>query len=220
MGLFSKRKREADGPPPGINELHGFEAPGEPAPYVDAAPNYASRIGYEMPRLRNQDALLVHYYRPDADEPPQRWYTGPGGREETDWARQQANEHVGQSAQGQPFSPERVGWTGNPNFTPPAPSRVMRAPSLYSFTRDMGGQAERHLTGYHASMASINKTYQPLGMTPAYRNRNTFRMDPPPRDAYIVDVPANQDVRVTDSVFTSPNPSGAPSGLNRSFRLT
>jgi hypothetical protein len=221
--MFGRKRREREsGPPVGLNDMHDFATPSDSAPYVDARHTYASRIGKVMPRIPHQDELLIHDDRPPADQPPGPWYRDYGGKEWGDWSRSQAQELPQGTGPGFPFQPERVTWTGNPNQRPPAPSRLMRAPSHYSMVRDMNGGSARHLSGLHASMATIDKTYQPLGMTPAYRNRNTFRMDPPPRDAYIVDMPSNADAmnRTVDSVYVSPDLPSAPSGLNRSFRLS
>lgn len=71
------------------------------------------------------------------------------------------------------------------------------SPATYSFTRPMDHRTygdidvwtSRQNNGMHFSMADHRRNYEILGMRPPQSRRNTYRIDPPPWDADIVDLP-------------------------------
>lgn len=86
-------------------------------------------------------------------------------------------------------------WADNPRRTPPPEPRPTSrmAPRSYSFTRPFDQGPRRQLTGQHFSMATHTRTYDILGMAPARSARNTYRIEPTPWDANIVDLPPDVD---------------------------
>lgn len=89
----------------------------------------------------------------------------------------------------------------NPREIPPPEPRPTTgmSPRTYSFTRPFDqfnrgsgiglvGSARR-LNGLHFSMADHRRNYPILGMAPPMSRRNTYRLEPPPWDTDIVDLP-------------------------------
>src|SRR3546814_8656870 len=75
----------------------------------------------------------------------------------------------------------------------------------------------RQLNGQHFSMADHRREYPILGIKPNHLRRNTYRLDPSPWDADLVDVPGNQqmeDVQPQARII-----SGNVPYPGRSFRL-
>jgi hypothetical protein len=117
-------------------------------------------------------------------------------------------------------------WAPNPRATPvPEDRPTMRmSPRTYSFMRpfdqlnraygDVVVGSARRLNGVHFSMADHRREYPILGMRPVQQRRNTYRIEPPPWDADMVDVPENeptvQSARISSPELPYPS---------RSFRL-
>lgn len=97
----------------------------------------------------------------------------------------------------------------------PRPTLRMN-PSTYRFTAPgfWAGFA-REFNGVHFSMADHRRDYPIMGMQPAPERRNTYRLEPTPWDAAIVDMPP--DVSPAPNARTVA-PAVAPAG-NRSWRL-
>ena len=107
-------------------------------------------------------------------------------------------------------------WADNPRRDPPAEPRVTSrlGQNTYSFFRLFdqfnrtydGGPplgSSRRFTGNHFSMADHRRTYPILGMQPPRSRRNTYRLDPPPWDTGIVDMPPQDSNYIPAASITS-----------------
>lgn len=117
----------------------------------------------------------------------------------------------------------------NPRETPPPEQRPTSymSPRTYTFTRPFDqlnrdyanvqiGTA-RHLNGQHMSMADHRREYPILGLKPTHNRRNTYRLDPAPWDADIVDVPPDTSPQM--AVPQARIDGGNVPYPNRSYRL-
>lgn len=79
----------------------------------------------------------------------------------------------------------------NPRATPPPETRptMQMAPRSYFFTRPFDMHSARSFNGLHFSMADHRREYEILGMAPVRTGRNTYRLEPPPWDENVVDLP-------------------------------
>src|SRR3546814_10876093 len=78
------------------------------------------------------------------------------------------------------------------------------SPRSYTFTRPFDSLnrnyanvsigSARQLNGQHFSMADHRREYPILGIKPNHLRRNTYRLDPSPWDADLIDVPPNQQM--------------------------
>lgn len=90
-------------------------------------------------------------------------------------------------------------WADPAMRTPPPDNRVTQdmSPRSYSYTRPFDQQNKsgaRYFSQLHFSMADHRRVYEVPDMAPVRTARNTYRMDPPPWDANLVDVPAPQSI--------------------------
>lgn len=101
----------------------------------------------------------------------------------------------------------------------PNPRRV-HTPSNVRFRRTYGQVFnERFLNGNHFSMADHYRTYEIFGMNPAHpEKRNTYRLEPPPRDAFTEDRGPSTPYSPPYAVSHDPSASGT-SALGTSYRL-
>lgn len=142
------------------------------------------------PDAQRNQAVPLRDYRPGPRQAPQEWWTGPGGPGREVQTRHTQFEY--QDADGWEVTrgdPNRKRAAPDIRRTPPTPSRVTDklAPSSYTFTRPFDQNVERNFNGQHFSMADHRRTYEIYGMAPVYSRRNTYRADPAPWDADIVD---------------------------------
>lgn len=119
-------------------------------------------------------------------------------------------------------SPDGGRFAPNPRSIPPRETRVTEemVPRSYSFMRPFGwGMPKigaRALSGIHFSMADHKRTYEILGMQPVRSARNTYRMDPQPWDASIVDMPAEPSGYPSAKIVAA----DIPYPITRSYRLS
>lgn len=241
MGFFGFGKKKVPPAPPGAGIGYGeYTTPRGQVPIIPSTgmgtgpDGWAPRVGIELPAVPNQDALLIHYDLEKPSDPgqPSRFWTNKnsdrlargsveklfsgsndtgsnggfqGGNGTTSWETLPTQEHMADD-------PKR---TPVPNTRP----TQSQSPSNYRFYAPMrSGKGDLpHLNGNHFSMATIGKTYPIKGMRPAQRLRNTFRLEPPPRDAQSMDVPAASPT-VPAQEYVTPVPATASPG-KRSFRL-
>lgn len=113
----------------------------------------------------------------------------------------------------------------NPRETPPPETRPTErmSPRSYSFMRPFDqqhkGNGARQFNGVHFSMADHRRNYDAnlMGMQPVTTRRNTYRIEPGPWDAGIVDVPPEVD---PGEVYNARMPIvDVPMNRNRSGRL-
>jgi hypothetical protein len=117
----------------------------------------------------------------------------------------------------------------NPRETPPPETRATSnmSPHSYTFMRPFDQMnrnyanvsigSARQFNGQHFSMADHRREYPILGIKPNHHRRNTYRLDPSPWDADLVDVPESQqmeDVQPQARII-----SGNVPFPSRSFRL-
>lgn len=121
-------------------------------------------------------------------------------------------------------------WAPNPRGTPPPEPRVTSqlVPRTYSYERpfdqlnrpwaDGPVGTARHFNGLHFSMADHRRNYEILGMAPqrfpGNGTRNTYRLDPTPWDANIID--RVDPTPPPSRIIVSPE---VPGPVSRSYRL-
>lgn len=186
-------------------------------PSLESGSPYVPNTGYspalrtgpnEYPDARRVEAIPLYDFRPDAAQAPERFW------DRID--RDDANRHVVEKVQSFGRVKESAGSgksrAADPRWNPPTPSRVSDtlSPAQYSFTRPFDQHSARKLNGSHFSMADNMRTFDILGMAPAHRARNTYRIDPQPWD----DELAERAARPSTAPVLSPAASGS-----RSHRL-
>jgi hypothetical protein len=154
--------------------------------------------------------------RPTSDRAPEEWYDPIGAN------TMRRHEVEDQDADGWTEQKSQLHRAPDPRWIPteePRPTTRM-APRSYSFTRPFDQQnpaGARSLNGLHFSMADNMRTYDILGMAaPRHTTRNTYRLDPVPWDADMVDMPAQTEPTVIPGRVTAVNVT--PNG-NRAWRL-
>lgn len=90
------------------------------------------------------------------------------------------------------------------------------SPHTYSFTRPFDTYSERQFNGFHFSMADHRRDFEVGGMQPVRTGRNTYRVEPPPWDQDIVDVPPSRE---PDTAQARIRQIELPVSLDRSYRL-
>ncbi len=150
--------------------------------------------------------------RPDPRYHSREWYLGVHGR-----GRDRIQRHAVefQDSDGKTAEiPQITRFAPKPyQTTEPRPTNRM-SPSTYTFTRPFDQTFARHLNGQHFSMADHQREYPILGMEPTRRRRNTFRAEPTPWDADLVDT--------TSPSVVTPRPGQVVSvevPASRNFRL-
>lgn len=198
----------------GLDDAHRTTAPTRdeyPSHPTYGANPYAAVVGKDLPTIPNQDAILTHWYRPPENQNPDAWWED-NNESEFELDKQQlfqtrgwASEQARQQATDNPW----LGGAPLPRVT------SSMSPSNYRHLRPYDQRMERKLTGNHASMASMKRSYQVNGMTPARSLRNTFRLEPTPRDIENVDLPTGGVVPAVDpAVYVAPQAStGSRYGL-------
>lgn len=208
------------------NNAYSAPSASQDAPYND-------EFGWG-PKLRMGTAT------PDAmreQSMPQRWFYPQGSEEEPgpfyesrdkDDAARHRNET--QDADGWTELKNRKAVGRNARETPPPETRPTErmAPRSYSFTRpfdqfnrnyaDVQIGSSRHLNAMHFSMADHRRDYPILGMKPNHNRRNTYRLDPAPWDADVVDMPPPVEPNVTPARLQSVDVIRAAE-YGRAFRL-
>lgn len=213
--LFGKQKEPA-GPVVITGLANTYDAPDsvtDKAPYVYAGYGWTATNPETVPNQWND---LHHYSYPDPGEPAEQW-SGYNQEPKTKLNAQVAHNINGGAPQ-QSQNEIYRGFTDNPNRYPEkwTPAWETMRPTTYEFARDMWQwRGERQLNGTHFSMADNIRSYPLGGMRPANeRNRrNTYRLNPPPWDEQMVDMPTPSELPQVS--FNSP----APSTSNRAYRL-
>lgn len=126
------------------------------------------------------------------------------------------------------ITPSDRRWAPNPRSVPAAESRITSrlSPRSYDFTRpfdqlnrthygDPATGSARSFNGMHFSMADHRREYDVVGTMPVRTPRNTFRMEPTPWDANVVDLPPQNTMDTPSARVTSIEVPTA----NRSWRL-
>jgi hypothetical protein len=173
---------------------------------------WAPRAGIEMPPIADQDAILTHWLDEPGNNPVGKYGADPyyGQRNQDAIARRNYDEvlRVPTNAAGFPIDSHENPEARNPNWVPPLPDRptAYQSPSSYRFQHKMrsGHGDTRHLSGEHFSMASMHRSYPVRGMQPARRFRNTWRLEPTPRDEAATDLPGPV-VQPASGQYVSPN---------------
>lgn len=159
----------------------------EGSPYIDEfgwGPDLRTSA-QEIPSAQRLQQIPLRDYRPNAVRPPEEFWKPL----DTDKARRHSVEDV--DADGWTEQKGYKRFARNPRETPPPEPRYTQqmAPRSYSFTRPFDQHAARQFNGNHFSMADHRRNYEILGMAPVRSMRNTYRIDPPPWDIDIVDMP-------------------------------
>jgi hypothetical protein len=202
-----------------------YASPGlsEDAPYTDTfgwSPSLRLSAQEIPDNARLRERALRDFY-PDGPKNPEQFY---GSRDTDDAKRHQVES---QDANGWD-APKGIGterrWAANPREIPPAENRVTQrlAPRGYSFLRPFGhglgkGSTPDRFNGEHFSMADHRRDYEIYGMAPVRSRRNTWRIEPTPWDADIVDVPANVQPNIPNGRVEAVEVNYSPG--NRNWRL-
>lgn len=191
--------------PVDLDAAHAYTMPGSqkyPSPPTYGANPYATQVGKDLPTIRNQDAILVHFFQPPAAGPPQFWYNDRNseklriGRSEELFVTKAPVEHA-ESA------PDVV----NPWHSTPHNPRVTGtlAQSNYRFIRAFDQRWERTNNGNVGSMATVGRSYPVGGMVAPRNLRNTLRLEPAARDTENYDLNATQTYAPPAAVYVSPD---------------
>lgn len=168
------------------------------APILNATPTATP----DSERLR---ITPIHDYRPDPKQPSdnaslwtgldadRKWRYGVEFQDADGWQETKTGFGFPNPSQG------ANRFARNPRELPPKEPRPTSelAPRSYIFERPFmtgqPGMGQRSLNGNHFSMADHRRRYPILGMKaprrPGYGTRNTYRIEPPPWDADLVDKP-------------------------------
>lgn len=192
-----------------------YAAPGlnQDAPYNDEFGwSAALRLGQNSTpdAQREQRAKGQWFYPRGTEEEPGPFYES---RDSDDAAR-----HVVEYQDADGFTVQK-NWKpvnrNNPRETPPPEQRLtsVMGPRSYTFLRpyDQFNRSEagiqigtaRRLNGQHLSMADHRREYPILGIKPNHGRRNTYRLDPAPWDADVVDVPPSVEPDVVQARINS-----------------
>ena len=141
------------------------------------------------------------------------------------WQQRDRDDSARHSAQNR----SSVGWqtpvTDRVSFVPatrPASDRWTgyAHPELDSQTVVSAGAAmePRELTGIHMSLADHRRDYEIYGQVPVKRARNTYRLEPTPWDADIIDSPAQDQIPVQAEIEVPATVQNNYMG-NRTYRM-
>ena len=201
LGRIFGKTQKAPSPPSNIEDrLHFTDTVGSNG--TDAAYWFPGKIpemddGY-FPTIASQDAVLVHYDRPPADQNPQQWYD-----DRNTWAKLQRETIETQIAVPWSDDTSKPGsMADDPKWTPPNVSRpsAFLSPSSYRFLRPYGQDVEHEFTGVHLSLADNKRAYLltgEVGRTQGWNN--SYRLNPVSNDSQAVFVGDT----ITNNVGTS-----------------
>lgn len=200
--------------PINLNEAHSFAAPATdeyPAQFAFGTPSYADRLNIELPTIKNQDEILVHYFQPPAAKNPQQWYNDRN----KDKIYRGTQEHFFTDNVSEVVSPDQMEdnpwWHGVP--VPTRPTAHM-SPSNYRFIRPYDQRWERtNVLAQSGSQARVAYPYPVGGMQPQNTLRNTFRLEPPARDIENMDLNNSKVAAVVPAVYVSPQQTSSRWGL-------
>jgi len=224
MWPFTRKPKSDLSPPVEIDQMHKFEQPNtghQTPPWHVVNDPYGwspNKGGRDLPPVPNQDAILVHYDRPPAYQAPRHWWEDKNRGE---LERSQLHEHFEETrgyAVPSPYtwSPGHLGDGKTPWYTNPGENRVTQrySPSTWRMTREdtMIGNAAKELNGHHSSMADMRRNYPIGGMNPTKTKRNTYRIEPPNRDATSADLSSENAPTPNPEMYFSPqyqSPTGS-----------
>jgi hypothetical protein len=182
MPFWTQKLMNIAKPPAGLEDFADYTTePG--AGQGEAAQWTEGRVpemddGY-FPTIAEQDAVLVHWDRPPADENPQAWWD-----DRTVWQKQQGQLEQVRTL---PYGTE-TGQTPRAAESPYAEAPTVdrptahMSPSSYSYTRPYDQASEHELNGVHMSMATNQQAYQLGNMSAPPSYQNSYRSDPPTND--------------------------------------
>lgn len=217
MGFLDFLFKEKPPPePPGKGLGPSFVAPPDnpPVPYVKAAYTYADEPDPTKPEQEQMAA--GKYFAPPPGIPPEQWDRYNPLQKQELWQLEQLK-----GEEGWPYEITRKTRAADPRWNPPEANRVTQnqSPSNFRFTRPFDVSSAKYLNGNHFSQADLqsNVGYQYTG-TPISATgvrRNTYRTEPRPWDADIVD--KAPEAETVDMTYVSPN---IPRTNQQSWRLT
>lgn len=188
--------------PVSLDEAHTYVVPGrtEYAPRFDyGVPNWSPQVGTELPPIKNQDAILIHWYRPPDNKNPDAWWADNNADELQRGQQERFTTSLGR------MQPETKPQAKNPWLESHPLPRVTSemSPSNYRFERPFM-QDWQPLNGNTFSMASNRRTYPTQGMEPIRSFRNTFRLEPTARDVENVDLATTNVPSAEPAIYVSP----------------
>lgn len=209
-------KKQDDLPPPGINDFASFTTqPGSNG--TEASQSYNGKVPHvgdpDFPTGSEQDAILVHWDRPPADQNPQAWW------DDRELWEKQADKNVSTVGTNLPSIGGRSNtFADHPNWNPPATNRPMTdalSPSSWRYLRPWDQDFDRELNGIHFSAADNNVAYLLGEMQPVGRGTSTYRLDPLNNDttAYLSRQPGPSAQQAAEAA------SGADVYPSRAYRL-
>lgn len=188
-----------------LDEAHTYVQPRGDyvADYPYGTKDYSPLVGVELPTIRNQDAILVHWYRPPDAGNPAEWWQDNNSDELARAKQERFTTTLGQETTDRQYAAENPWLQRHP--LPRVTSDM--SPSNYRFERPFDQRYERKLNGNHFSMASNRRSYPVNGMQPSRSLRNTFRLEPLARDAENVDLSATETPAPIPATYVSPVPA-------------
>lgn len=216
----SLTEKQTDTPRVAVQQVNAYTRPPLSAgdAYIDEfgwAPRLAQRTSTkETPSAQRLQTTPLRDYRPNPVRPPEEFW------EPKDAANAHRESFVQTMATGwSTLSGVRPGdqrWAPNPRLNVPAEPRLTSrmGQNTWLQTRPFNRGAWR-FNGMHFSMADHRRKYDILGMRPAVKRRNTYRMEPAPWDVDIVDMPPADEQQIPGAILRSMD---IPS-VGRSMRL-
>lgn len=193
--------------PVDLNEAHSYAVPDVahndyPAKLPYGQAQYSDQLGTDLPTIANQDAILVHWFKPPADKNPQEWYND---RNESELFR--SKQELFQTKGWSESTDNQDNVAQNPWLSTPRSPRPTstQSPSIYRFLRPFDQRWQKTFNGMSGSMASLGKQYALGGMQPQNRLRNTLRMEPTRWDIEQFDTNAGTIPAATPAVIVSPS---------------
>lgn len=178
--------------------------PAAPNPSYAVPPPQSDGSDYLRPvkperSVRHQRAIADHYRHPPVHEPDNGYLRVP--------TRYRGAEVLHADQSNLPYRKEAYIPGPDPRWEPAPVAPVTEHASYRFFRYGYGLQVPYPLvnTGAHFSMADHRRNYPVLGMEPIRERRNTYRVDPPPRDVTIQDRPSPVGPTTPQSVYYSPS---------------
>lgn len=195
-------------------DLHDVGAPTGIGPSFVTPPmgeNAASTFNYEVevPPVEEVRSNLQHWRWPPPE--PATEYFDPPERYKVEKQYSDTDRFIAKQ--------EEYDWALDPKMFPVTEDNVRHTPSNWRFFRPFGQQVAHRFSGEHFSMASHIRNYPIFGMEPFGETRNTYRVEPPPRDITIQDRGPDVEPDTPPSVYVSPNTDYAMFPPSRNWRL-
>jgi hypothetical protein len=198
--------------PVSLDEAHSVAQQRNDYPSKNTQRAYAATYTPELPSIPQQDAILVHWYRPPDSGNEQPWWNDVNADRIARSQQEHFETNYWQEKADDPVFAARNPWHDDiRNFLRPT---AEQSPSNYRFERPFyPGDGYAQSTGTHFSMASQRRAYPVNGMEPTRSFRNTFRLEPIARDAENTDLSGVNAATAEPAIYVSPQAGQSRWGL-------